>query len=87
MVICPEEAWRLSWELSKLGLEETALDRPFATLSGGEQTRLAIAKLLLEQPSLLILDEPTNHLDFKTLGWLGHLGGGGPDQVLIHVVL
>ena len=59
----PEEAWRLSWELSKLGLEETALDRPFATLSGGEQTRALLAALFLDEGAYPMIDEPTNHLD------------------------
>lgn len=59
----PEEAWRLSWELSKLGLGEEVLDRPFSTLSGGEQTRALLAALFLDEGSFPMIDEPTNHLD------------------------
>jgi ATP-binding cassette subfamily F protein 3 len=66
---------RVEAALSGLGFERDQWDRRPTFLSGGEQTRAALARLLLSDPELLLLDEPTNHLDLGAMEWLeDHLG-------------
>ncbi|MDQ0170334.1 ABC-F family ATP-binding cassette domain-containing protein [Paenibacillus tundrae] len=61
---------RIRSVLHGMGFGEFAADTPIATLSGGQKTRLALARILLQAPDLLMLDEPTNYLDIPTLTWL-----------------
>ena len=66
------QAWdaevRVKQILGKLNLDQ--IDRPIGTLSGGQKKRVALAKLLIQNPDLIILDEPTNHLDVEMIEWL-----------------
>ena len=63
-------AMRAKAILLGLGFEEVELDKPVRTLSGGQKTRAALARLLLLSPDVLLLDEPTNHLDIRACDWL-----------------
>ena len=69
--------------LSGMGFAQDTWQKNIAVLSGGELTRLRLAKLLLEKPDVLILDEPTNHLDFATMEWLENYLKGYSGAVLV----
>ena len=60
----------LTGVLKGLGFAEEEFEKPVATLSGGQKTRVALGKLLLQKPDMIILDEPTNHLDLNSIAWL-----------------
>ena len=69
--------------LSGMGFGQDTWTKNIAVLSGGELTRLRLAKLLLQKPDVLILDEPTNHLDFATMEWLENYLKGYSGAVLV----
>lgn len=60
------EAWQLEIKFDQLGLSTALLDRPFASLSGGEQTKVELAADFLDEQNFVLLDEPTNHLDLAS---------------------
>jgi ATP-binding cassette subfamily F protein 3 len=74
---------RIRQTLDGLGFAEDQWTMAMSHLSGGQKTRALLARLLLEQPSLLILDEPTNHLDVQAIEWLERALRGWPGALLI----
>jgi len=65
-----EYQYTITQMLAKFGFDDSYYNRPLKSFSGGERTRAALVKLLLNKPSILLLDEPTNHLDLVMIEWL-----------------
>ena len=78
-------AWEYEYEiktiLSRLGI--THLEQTISSLSGGQRKRLALAKLLIDEPDVYILDEPTNHLDIETIEWLESFLTSGQKTIIL----
>ncbi|MDQ4128801.1 MAG: ATP-binding cassette domain-containing protein, partial [Actinomycetota bacterium] len=74
---------RAASTLSSLGFAPEDWKRPVGSFSGGEQSRIALARLLLEEPDLVLLDEPTNHLDLRAIEWLEGFVKSAKSAVLV----
>src|SRR5215212_3599978 len=74
---------RAASTLSSLGFAPEDWKRPVGSFSGGEQSRIALVRLLLEEPDLILLDEPTNHLDLRAIEWLENFVKGAKSAVLV----
>lgn len=83
--ITESNAWEYESNIQTIlnRLQITDFDQEIESLSGGQKKRLALAKLLLEEPDIYILDEPTNHLDIETIEWLENLLTTGNKTILL----
>jgi lincosamide and streptogramin A transport system ATP-binding/permease protein len=82
--ICPScQDWELMRELSLLDVNENVLNRPFETLSNGEQTKVLLASLFLSENNFLLIDEPTNHLDIAGRGVVSRYLNGKSGFILV----
>jgi ATP-binding cassette subfamily F protein 3 len=77
------QTWRAEKVLFGLGFEKKDMDRPPTELSGGFQVRLNLAKVLLDEHSLLLLDEPNNFLDITSIRWLARFLSGWPGELML----
>jgi ATP-binding cassette, subfamily F, member 3 len=74
---------RAASTITSLGFGPEDWKRPVGSFSGGEQSRIALARLLMEEPDLILLDEPTNHLDLRAIEWLESFVKGARSAVLV----